>query len=164
VGTGEGRAKQAYLLNDERAEEDDGGRGGRGEEGPEHGDLGPPPNRTPPQDVRALRRHPRLGGRRQDLGRFNILRDRHVLTAPAIGGHRRLHPTGDQASMRGRRPSPDNRSSRIRQSGSVLGRVRVARLDRGALGFGAREAGAAYEAERGNGTGTDSDREKEGGY
>jgi hypothetical protein len=66
--------------------------------------------------------------------------------------------------MRGRHPSPDNWSRRIGQSGSVLVRVRLARLDRGALGFGAREAGTAYEAEGGNGIGTDSDREKEEGY
>ena len=104
---GTGRGENTHLLDKERDEEDDGSSSGPSKEDPEHGDLGPPPDRAAPQHPRALRRRGRLDGRRGiplPLGRhLHLLRDPHVLAASAIGGPRRTHrPWGpDQASIRG---------------------------------------------------------------
>ena len=140
-GGEERRGESAHLLNDERAEEDDRRSSGPREEDPEHGDLGPPPDRAPPEHPRALRRGGRLEGRRGvglPLGRhLHLLRDPHVLAASAIGGPRRTHrPWGrDQASIRGgARPRAVREGSRrigCDPSGIVLGSGGFRRARRG---------------------------------
>jgi hypothetical protein len=106
-GGQEVQGENTYLLDKERAEEDDRGSSGPSKDDPEHGDLGPPPDRAAPQHPRALRRRGRLDGRRGislPLGRhLRLLRDPHIVAASAIGGPGRTHrPWGpDQASIRG---------------------------------------------------------------